>query len=121
MDLSIPEGKSNSTLVNTNEGNEELSVNEVVNQEGSKVDEITNVMVMRKDELELRHELPDHSGISEEKIPVIGMSFDSLHLAHEFYANYAKKLGFVTKVRNTNFDKTRKDAKIPINQSLHCT
>ncbi|RYR13095.1 hypothetical protein Ahy_B04g070268 isoform N [Arachis hypogaea] len=49
------------------------------------------------------------------------MSFDSLPLAQEFYTNYAKKLGFVTKVRNTNFDKTRKDAKIPINQSLHCT
>ncbi|RYR13103.1 hypothetical protein Ahy_B04g070268 isoform B [Arachis hypogaea] len=70
---------------------------------------------------ELRHELSDHSGLREEEIPVIGMSFDSLPLAQEFYTNYAKKLGFVTKVRNTNFDKTRKDAKIPINQSLHCT
>ncbi|RYR68064.1 hypothetical protein Ahy_A03g014525 [Arachis hypogaea] len=82
-------------MINTNEDNEKLSVDEVVNQEGSKVDEITDVMVTRKDELELRHE--------------------------EFYANYAKKLGVVTKVRNTNFDKTRKDAKIHVNQSLHCT
>ncbi|XP_016162099.1 protein FAR1-RELATED SEQUENCE 2-like [Arachis ipaensis] len=49
------------------------------------------------------------------------MSFDSLHLAQEFYANYAKKVGFVTKDRNTNFDKTRKESKIPVNQSLHYT
>ncbi|XP_052118927.1 protein FAR-RED IMPAIRED RESPONSE 1-like [Arachis duranensis] len=65
--------------------------------------------------------LPNHSGISEEEISVIGMIFDSLHLAQEFYANYAKKVGFVTKVRNTNFDKTRKKSKIPVNQFLHCT
>ncbi|RYR03742.1 hypothetical protein Ahy_B06g083012 isoform B [Arachis hypogaea] len=49
------------------------------------------------------------------------MNFDSLHLAQDFYANYAKKVGFVTKVRNTNFDMMRKEAKIPVNQSLHCT
>ncbi|RYQ93383.1 hypothetical protein Ahy_B09g099665 [Arachis hypogaea] len=86
-----------------------------------KVYETIDVMVTRKDELELRHELSDHSGISEEEILAIEMSFDSLHSAHEFYVNYAKKLGFVTKVRNTNFDNTRKDANIPVNQSLHCT
>ncbi|RYR47519.1 hypothetical protein Ahy_A07g033450 [Arachis hypogaea] len=85
------------------------------------VDKITDVIVMRKDELDLRHELPDHSGISEEEIPVIGMCFESLPLAQKFYANYAKKVGFVTKIRNTNFDKTRKKSKIPINQSIHCT
>ncbi|RYR13102.1 hypothetical protein Ahy_B04g070268 isoform O [Arachis hypogaea] len=78
-------------------------------------------MATRNDELGMALQLSDHSGLREEEIPVIGMSFDSLPLAQEFYTNYAKKLGFVTKVRNTNFDKTRKDAKIPINQSLHCT
>ncbi|RYR02381.1 hypothetical protein Ahy_B06g081178 [Arachis hypogaea] len=116
MEFSTPEGGSNSTLINSNEGNEELSVTEVVTQEGSKVDKITDVMVTRKNELELRHELPDHSGISEEEIPVIGMCFDSLPLAQKFYANYAKKVGL-----NTNFDKTWKESKIPINQSIHCT
>ncbi|RYR63175.1 hypothetical protein Ahy_A04g020969 [Arachis hypogaea] len=94
---------------------------DVASRDVNKVDEITDVMVTRNDELDLRHELPNHSELSEEEIPVIGMRFDSLHLAQEFYASYAKKLGFVTKVRNTNFDKMRKDAKIPINQSLHCT
>ncbi|XLS96941.1 hypothetical protein HN51_039676, partial [Arachis hypogaea] len=56
MEFSTPEGGSNSTLINSNEGNEELSVTEVVTQEGSKVDKITDVMVTRKNELELRHE-----------------------------------------------------------------
>ncbi|RYQ87827.1 hypothetical protein Ahy_B09g095373 [Arachis hypogaea] len=63
---------------------------------------------MEKDELELRHELPNYSGISEKEIP-------------KFYVNYAKKVGFVTKVKNTNFDKMKKESKIPINQSIHCT
>ncbi|QHO53748.1 Protein FAR1-RELATED SEQUENCE [Arachis hypogaea] len=101
MERSNPKGKPNSTVINASEGNDELNDDGVVNQEGSL--------------------LPNHSGLGEEEIPAIGMRFDSLHLAHEFYASYAKKLGFVTKVRNTNFDKMRKDTKIPINQSLHCT
>ncbi|XP_057733827.1 protein FAR1-RELATED SEQUENCE 5-like [Arachis stenosperma] len=121
MECSNPEGKPNSTVINASEGNDELNDDGVVNQEGSLVDEITDVMVTRNDELDLRHELPDHSGLGEEEIPAIGMRFDSLHLAQEFYASYAKKLGFVTKVRNMNFDKMRKDTKISINQSLHCT
>ncbi|RYQ85462.1 hypothetical protein Ahy_B10g105026 [Arachis hypogaea] len=62
----------------------------------------------------------DHSGVGEEKIPVIGMSFGSLPLTQKFYANYAKKVGFVTKIRNTNFDKTWKESKIPVNQSIYC-
>ncbi|KAL4381732.1 hypothetical protein AHAS_Ahas04G0162900 [Arachis hypogaea] len=45
------------------------------------------------------------------------MYFDLLSMAKKFYA---KKVGFVTKVRNMNFDKTRKESKIPINQSIHC-
>ncbi|KAL4337599.1 hypothetical protein AHAS_Ahas12G0126300 [Arachis hypogaea] len=49
------------------------------------------------------------------------MSFGSLPLAQKFYANYAKKVGFVTKIRNTNFDKTRKESKIPVNQSIYYT
>ncbi|XP_016195558.1 protein FAR1-RELATED SEQUENCE 5-like [Arachis ipaensis] len=56
MEFSTPEGRSNSTMINSNERNEELSVGEVVIQEGSKADEITDVIVMRKDELDLRHE-----------------------------------------------------------------
>ncbi|XLU98637.1 hypothetical protein S245_012977, partial [Arachis hypogaea] len=56
MEFSTSEGLLNSTLINSNEENEELSVGEVVIQEGSKVDEITDVIVMRKDELDLRHE-----------------------------------------------------------------
>ncbi|RYR34940.1 hypothetical protein Ahy_A10g050000 [Arachis hypogaea] len=84
-----------------------------------KVDEVTDVIVLENDELELRHELLDHSGISKEEIPSIGMRFNSLSLTQKFYANYTKKFGFVTKVENTNFDKTKKKSKIPINQSIH--
>ncbi|RYR16007.1 hypothetical protein Ahy_B04g072991 isoform B [Arachis hypogaea] len=43
------------------------------------------------------------------------MSFGSLQRAHEFYVNYAKKVGFVTKV-----DKMNKELKVPINQLIHC-
>ncbi|RYR32731.1 hypothetical protein Ahy_A10g047260 [Arachis hypogaea] len=131
MERSNPEGEPNSTVINASEGNDELNDNGVVNQEGSLVNKITDVMHVIVTTLvlsfisiwfcELALPLPDHSGLSEAEIPVIGMSFDSLPLAQEFYANYAKKLGFITKIRNTNFDKTWKDTKIPINQSLYCT
>ncbi|KAL4396779.1 hypothetical protein AHAS_Ahas01G0126000 [Arachis hypogaea] len=118
-----PEGGSISTLINPTQGDEEFSMGEVViqEQEGTKVDEITDVVVTRNDELDSRHELPDHSGIGEEEISVIGISFGSLPLAQKFYANYVKKVGFVTKIRNTNFDKMQKESKIPVNQSIHCT
>ncbi|RYQ83251.1 hypothetical protein Ahy_B10g101899 [Arachis hypogaea] len=65
--------------------------------------------------------VPDHTGIPMEKIPYVGLRFDSLQRAQEFYSNYAKKVGFVTRIRNTNFDKTRKELKVPINQSIHCS
>ncbi|QHO49292.1 Transposon protein [Arachis hypogaea] len=118
-----PEGGSISTLINPTQGDEEFSMGEVViqEQEGTKVDEITDVVVTRNDELDSRHELPDHSGIGEEEISVIGISFGSLPLAQKFYANYVKKVGFVTKIRNTNFDKMQKESKIPVNQSIHYT
>ncbi|XP_057760914.1 protein FAR1-RELATED SEQUENCE 5-like [Arachis stenosperma] len=106
---------------NSTEGNEQLGVGDVVIQQGSKrpclkLNEIIDVIVMENDELELRHELSDHSGISKEEILVIG----SLSQVQKFYANYAKKAWFVTKVKNTNFDKIRKESKIPINHSIHC-
>ncbi|RYR48008.1 hypothetical protein Ahy_A07g033999 [Arachis hypogaea] len=46
---------------------------------------------------------------------------DDATRAQEFYSNYAKKVEFVTRIRNTNFDKTRKELKVPINQSIHCS
>ncbi|XP_025703073.1 protein FAR1-RELATED SEQUENCE 6-like [Arachis hypogaea] len=113
MAFSTPEGGSISTLINPTQGNEQFSVGEV--------DEITDVVVTRKDELDSGHELSDHSGVGEEKFPVIGMSFGSLSLAQKFYANYAKKVGLVTKIRNMNFNKTRKKSKILVNQSIYCT
>ncbi|QHO53845.1 Transposon protein [Arachis hypogaea] len=45
------------------------------------------------------------------------MQFNHLKLAQDFYATYAKKVGFVSKIRNTNYDRMTKE---PINQSIHC-
>ncbi|XLS97366.1 hypothetical protein HN51_040101, partial [Arachis hypogaea] len=56
MERSNPKGEPNSTVINASEGNDELNDDGVVNQEGSLVDEITDVMVTRNDELDLRHE-----------------------------------------------------------------
>ncbi|XP_025647326.1 protein FAR1-RELATED SEQUENCE 5-like [Arachis hypogaea] len=39
--------------------------------------------------------------------------------AQEFYSNYAKKVRFITKIRNTNFDKTKNELRISINLSIH--
>ncbi|RYR16135.1 hypothetical protein Ahy_B04g073070 isoform H [Arachis hypogaea] len=83
-------------------------------ESGSVIEVVDNAMAVN-------HELPDHTGIPLDEIPYIGLRFVSLQRAQEFYANYAKKVGFVTRIRNTNFDKTRKDSKIPVNQSLHCS
>ncbi|RYR42486.1 hypothetical protein Ahy_A08g038962 [Arachis hypogaea] len=69
--------------------------------------------IQKKDDATIsNNEFPDHTGIPMEEIP---------YWVQEFYSNYAKKFGFVTRIRNTNFDKTRKELKVPINQSLHCS
>ncbi|XP_016195213.1 protein FAR1-RELATED SEQUENCE 5-like [Arachis ipaensis] len=65
-------------------------------------------------------QLPDYTRILIEKIPYVELRFVLLQRAQEFYSNYAKKVGFVTRTRNTNFDKIRKKSRIPINQSIHC-
>ncbi|XP_015949654.1 protein FAR1-RELATED SEQUENCE 5-like [Arachis duranensis] len=78
--------------------------------------------IQKKDDATVsNNEVPDHTGIPMEEIPYVGLRFDSLQQAQEFYSNYAKKVGFVTRIRNTNFDKTRKELKVPINQSIHCS
>ncbi|XP_016164629.1 protein FAR1-RELATED SEQUENCE 5-like [Arachis ipaensis] len=78
--------------------------------------------IQKKDDATVsNNEVPDHTGIPMEEIPYVGLRFDSLQQAQEFYSNYAKKVGFVTMIRNTNFDKTRKELKVPINQSIHCS
>ncbi|RYQ80021.1 hypothetical protein Ahy_Scaffold1g106709 isoform A [Arachis hypogaea] len=80
-----------------------------------------SVIEVVDDAMAVNNELPDHTGIPLDEIPYVGLRFVSLQRAQEFYTNYAKKVGFVTRIRNTNFDKTRKDSMIPVNQSLHCS
>ncbi|MED6189406.1 hypothetical protein PIB30_095702 [Stylosanthes scabra] len=43
-------------------------------------------------------EVPDHSHISDDEIPRTGMYFDSLEEAHDFYKNYAEKVGFLSRL-----------------------
>ncbi|XP_016165018.1 protein FAR1-RELATED SEQUENCE 5-like [Arachis ipaensis] len=63
--------------------------------------------------------LSDHTGIPIEKIPYVGLRFVLLQQTQEFYSNYTKKVWFVTRIRNTNFDKNKKESRIPINQLIH--
>ncbi|MED6208789.1 hypothetical protein PIB30_048520 [Stylosanthes scabra] len=55
----------------------------------------------------------------EEEEPREGMWFGTLVEARKYYYGYAAKMGFVPKIRNTNFERHTKD-KIPISQTFHC-
>ncbi|MED6193935.1 hypothetical protein PIB30_023773 [Stylosanthes scabra] len=55
----------------------------------------------------------------EEEEPREGMWFGTLVEARNYYYGYAAKMGFVPKIRNTNFERHTKN-KIPISQSFHC-
>ncbi|XP_016185656.1 protein FAR1-RELATED SEQUENCE 5-like [Arachis ipaensis] len=79
--------------------------------------ECTEITELGCDDMELVDELPDHSCLPDDKIPIVGMRFEYLKLAHDFYATHAKKVGFISKIRATNFDRMTKQ---PINQSIHC-
>ncbi|XP_020972539.1 protein FAR1-RELATED SEQUENCE 6-like [Arachis ipaensis] len=87
--------------------------------EGEEGKESEDAIQKKDDATVSNNKFPDHTGIPMGEIPYVGLRFDSLQRAQEFYSNYAKKVGFVTRIRNTNFDKTRKELKVPINQSIH--
>ncbi|XP_057761042.1 protein FAR1-RELATED SEQUENCE 5-like [Arachis stenosperma] len=97
------------------------SLSEDDTQHVDKGKEFVNVIQLEDDAMAVNHELLDHTGIPIEKISYVGLRFVFLQRAQEFYSNYAKKVDFVTRIRNTNFDKIRKESKIPINQSIHCS
>ncbi|RYR46929.1 hypothetical protein Ahy_A07g032795 [Arachis hypogaea] len=62
-------------------------------------------------------QVPDHDGFREDEIPSVGIRFEQLQMAHEFYMTYAKKVGFATKIRTTTCDKITNQL---INQAIHC-
>ncbi|RYR04897.1 hypothetical protein Ahy_B06g084707 [Arachis hypogaea] len=68
-------------------------------------------------ESEQLDKLQDHSCLADDEILRVGMRFEHLKLAQDFYATYAKKVGFISKIRATNLDRMTKQ---PINQSIHC-
>ncbi|QHN91276.1 Protein FAR-RED ELONGATED HYPOCOTYL [Arachis hypogaea] len=124
MDTSIFEEASYDIAYNVSEHYNSTDVNvlslseddtPLVEQEKESED-----VIQRKDDATVsNNEFLDHNGISIEEISYVGLRFNLLQWAQEFYSNYAKKVGFVTRIRNTNFDKTRKELKVPINQSIH--
>ncbi|KAL4356359.1 hypothetical protein AHAS_Ahas09G0078800 [Arachis hypogaea] len=52
-----------------------------------------------------------------EDVPKVGMCFGTIEDANQFYQNYAKRVGFVTKIRFTR--RVGKD-KVPKNQMITC-
>ncbi|RYR40111.1 hypothetical protein Ahy_A09g045788 [Arachis hypogaea] len=82
-----------------------------------KAIEYTKITELECDDTKLVDELPDHSCLADDEIPRVGMWFEHLKLAQDFYVTYAKKVGFISKIRATNFDRMTKQ---PINQSIHC-
>ncbi|MED6133773.1 hypothetical protein PIB30_031324 [Stylosanthes scabra] len=55
--------------------------------------------------------------VDEQYVPKVGMLFPSLEESRKFYADYARRVGFSTKIRNTN--RSRKSNQI-LNQLLSC-
>ncbi|MED6147297.1 hypothetical protein PIB30_042904 [Stylosanthes scabra] len=55
--------------------------------------------------------------VDDQYVPKIGMLFGSLEEARKFYADYARRVGFSTKIRNTN--RSKKSNQI-LNQLLSC-
>ncbi|XP_072075236.1 protein FAR-RED IMPAIRED RESPONSE 1-like [Arachis hypogaea] len=90
---------------------------DVEGKKSNKAIDCTNINEFGSDDTNLVDELLDHSCLAEDEIPRVEMQFNHLKLAQDFYATYAKKVGFVSKIRNTNYDRMTKE---PINQSIHC-
>ncbi|XP_016178404.1 protein FAR1-RELATED SEQUENCE 5-like [Arachis ipaensis] len=79
--------------------------------------QLLDVIEVGSEERDLGYELLDHGCLQEDEIPRVGMRFAQLQMAHEFYVTYAKKIGFVTKIRMATCDK---NIKKPVNQAIHC-
>ncbi|XP_025628671.1 protein FAR1-RELATED SEQUENCE 6-like [Arachis hypogaea] len=79
--------------------------------------QLSDVIEVGSEEMELGDELPDHGCLQEDEIPRVGMRFAQLQMANDFYVSYAKKVGFATKIRTTTYDKI---TKILVNQAIHC-
>ncbi|XP_057745215.1 protein FAR1-RELATED SEQUENCE 5-like [Arachis stenosperma] len=92
-------------------------MNHVKSSKEDEAIECTEITELEYDDTELVDELPDHSCLADDEIPRVRMRFEHLKLAQDFYATYAKKVGFISKIRATNFDRMTKQ---PINQSIYC-
>ncbi|MED6210502.1 hypothetical protein PIB30_064693 [Stylosanthes scabra] len=98
-----------------------------IDEDSSKIlRELTNVSQEQHHEVPsteeaLQHEeVPDHSNLCVAEIPKEGMSFQSCGEAHGFYKNYASKVGFLVKIKTTNYVQNVNGEKIIANQSILC-
>ncbi|MED6138687.1 hypothetical protein PIB30_076773 [Stylosanthes scabra] len=67
----------------------------------------------------LASNVDDQPTIIQEIDPEEGMCFGTLEEARDYYHRYVEMIGFVVKIRNTNWE-TKDGDRVPINQSLHC-
>ncbi|QHO07695.1 protein-RELATED SEQUENCE 5-like [Arachis hypogaea] len=98
MDLSICEEASYDTAYDVSDHSNTTDVNVPSLSENDtplvdKGKESVDVIQLKDDATAINNELPDHTEILMEEIPI----------------------------RNTNFDKTKKESMVPINQSIHCS
>ncbi|XP_072076520.1 protein FAR1-RELATED SEQUENCE 6-like [Arachis hypogaea] len=77
---------------------------------------LLDLLQVRSEEMDYGHQVPDHDGLRKDEIPCVGMRFEQLQMAHEFYVTYVKKVRFATKIRTTTCDKITNQ---PINQAIH--
>ncbi|RYQ79755.1 hypothetical protein Ahy_Scaffold1g106606 isoform A [Arachis hypogaea] len=74
----------------------------------NKALQLSDVIEVGSEEIELGDELPDHGCLQEDEISIVAMRFAKLEMANDFYVTYAKKVGFATKIRTTTYDKITK-------------
>nr|XP_025681530.1 protein FAR1-RELATED SEQUENCE 5-like [Arachis hypogaea] len=86
-------------------------------EKSNQATQLSDVMDIGSEEMELGDELPDHGCLQEDEIPRVGMRFAQLQMTHDFYVTYAKKVGFATKIKTTTFDKITKAL---VNQVIQC-
>ncbi|XP_025625194.1 protein FAR-RED IMPAIRED RESPONSE 1-like [Arachis hypogaea] len=65
----------------------------VEGEKSNKAIKCTDITEFESDDTDL---LPDHNCLAEDEIPRVGMRFEHLKLAQDFYATYAKKVSFVS-------------------------
>ncbi|MED6182571.1 hypothetical protein PIB30_029704 [Stylosanthes scabra] len=75
----------------------------------------SEIIVMNTNNIEVIEQPTTNHHVDPEE----GMCFGTLEEARDYYQRYAETVGFVVKIRNTNWE-TKNGDRVPINQLLHC-